>query len=528
MDRDTLTAKLAKLTKESATRAAERDLRAFIPQAWAVLEPDTPFVPNWHLDAIADHLMGVTEGQIRQLVINIPPRHTKSMTTSVIWPAWEWGPRRLPQIRSIFASYGLALAIRDAVYSRRLIESAFYQERWGSVFALTTDQNVKSRYENDHAGFRMAGSFDSGITGEGGHKIVADDPHDLNDADNPKALERAIEVYTGTLASRLNDPQTGARVIIMQRVSERDLAAHVLKAGGWTHLMLPAEYDPRRSCVTVGSVRPVVRDGETVYQPQAFTDPRTEEGALLWPDRFGPEEVAALKSPSGVGLRRFGGQYNQDPAPSAATIFPRQGWKFWTLLPEKFDELIQSWDMAFKDLTSSDYVTGGVWGRLGANFYLVHQLRQRLSFSGTVAAVEALSGRYPRAHRKLVEDKANGSAVINVLKDKIPGLLAVNPQGGKVARANAVQPYHQAGNLYLPHPTDARVLVPDPSWTPDPNDPDATAPLLEEPYDASWVDGFIEECQRFPAGAHDDQVDQMTQAIIHFSGKARPRIRSLA
>jgi predicted phage terminase large subunit-like protein len=151
-------------------------------------------------------------------------------------------------------------------------------------------------------------------------------------------------------------------------------------------------------------------------------------------------------------------------------------------------ETLQSWDCAFKDLETSDYVVGQVWGRVGPLYFLGHQVRGRMDFPTTVNAVREVSRNWPIAIAKLIEDKANGSAVIQMLTVEIPGILPVNPAGGKIARAAAVSPLIEAGNIYVPHP--------------------AYAP---------WVNDFIEECAAFPNGAHDDQVDAMTQALLRWN-----------
>jgi predicted phage terminase large subunit-like protein len=155
--------------------------------------------------------------------------------------------------------------------------------------------------------------------------------------------------------------------------------------------------------------------------------------------------------------------------------------------PHRVDEQIQSWDCAFKDLATSDYVVGQVWARLGPAYLLGDQVRDRIDCPGTVKAVRQLSAKWPACLAKLIEDKANGSAVIQMLMHEIPGILPVNPEGGKVARASAVSPLIEAGNVYLPHPSFA-----------------------------PWVNDFIEECAAFPNGAHDDQVDAMTQALLRW------------
>ena len=161
---------------------AERYLVHFIKQAWPIIEPGTPYKHGWHIDAICDHLEAVTNGDIKRLLINIPPRHMKSILVSVMWPVWEWV--QMPHLRYVYSSYAYALSTRDSVKSRRLIQSQWYQRRWGDKFAILGDQNEKVRYENDKHGFRLATSVTGLGTGEGGDRIVVDDPHNVREAES--------------------------------------------------------------------------------------------------------------------------------------------------------------------------------------------------------------------------------------------------------------------------------------------------------------------------------------------------------
>jgi predicted phage terminase large subunit-like protein len=204
---------------------------------------------------------------------------------------------------------------------------------------------------------------------------------------------------------------------------------------------------------------------------------------LLWPERFGQEEVEALKRT--MGSYAAAGQLQQRPAPAAGGILKRHWWKFYREAPRPFSEVIQSWDCAFKDTRTSDFVVGQVWGRHGADKYLLDQVRGRMDCPATIQAVKRLSEKWPQTQAKLVEDKANGPAVIATLKHEIVGLIAVNPEGGKEVRAHAVSPQIEAGNVYLPDPTIA-----------------------------PWIGGFLDECAAFPNGAYDDQVDAMSQALV--------------
>jgi len=452
------------LIDEVDQELAARGLREFVRQAWPVVEPATEFVSGWHLDAICEHLEAVTRGQIHRLLISVPPRHMKSLAVSVFWPCWEWITH--PERRWLFCSYAAGLAIRDSVKCRRMVESPWYRRRWLDRFVLTSDQNEKSRFENDKAGYRIAIGVGGAATGEGGDRVVVDDPHNVREAESEIVRQSVLDWWDQVMSTRLNDPKRGAMVIVMQRVHENDLAGHVLQQGGYEELKLPAEYEGSQQVTSIG-----------------WRDPRTEPGELLWPERFGQEEVEALKRT--MGSYAAAGQLQQRPAPAAGGILKRHWWKFYREAPRPCSEVIQSWDCAFKDTRTSDFVVGQVWGRHGADKYLLDQVRGRMDCPATIQAVKRLSEKWPQAQAKLVEDKANGPAVIATLKHEIVGLIAVNPEGGKEVRAHAVSPQIEAGNVYLPDPTIA-----------------------------PWIGGFIDECAAFPNGAYDDQVDAMSQALV--------------
>ena len=475
----------AKVDRELATRS----LGEFVRQAWQVIEPRTPFVPGWHIDAIIEHLEAVSRGQIRNLLINVPPRHMKSLLVSVFLPAWEWILH--PERRWLYSSYAASLSIRDSVKCRTLIESPWYQRFWGDRFRLAGDQNTKTRFDNDRSGYRIATSVGGAVTGEGGDRIVCDDPHNVQEAESDAIRSATLDWFDQVMSTRVNDPRTASKVVVMQRCHQRDLSGHLLAQGGWEHLCLPAEHEGSKCSTSIG-----------------FVDPRKAPGELLWPERFGRKEIEELK----VSLGSYGsaGQLQQRPSPAGGGIFKRHWFNFYqprganlppvivrlpdgterTIVaieaPRGVDEQFQSWDCTFKDVATSDYVVGQVWARLGAMFLLGDQVRERMDCPATVRAVRELSQKWPGAIAKLIEDKANGSAVIQMLSHEIAGMIPVNPQGGKIARAAAVSPLVEAGNVYLPHPDSA-----------------------------PWVRDFIEECVQFPNGAHDDQVDAMTQALLY-------------
>jgi len=502
------------LLREKLRRRASTSLHEFVAQAWHVVEPATPFADNWHIGAICEHLEAVHRGEIRRLLINIPPRFLKSTTVSVMYPAWTWIHR--PAHKFLCGSYALKLSIRDNLKMRRLVQSPWYRERWGRGFNLvdgsdwgdpdgfemTSDQNQKIRFENDRSGYRIAFGFEGGVMGEGGDDVIVDDPHDRDSAHSDAERESSITTFKEAITTRLNDPAKSAIIVVMQRLHEHDLSGQVLAQGGYEHLLMPMHFDPKRSKRTV----------------VGWSDPRTETGELLHPARFTEEVVAEWEA--NLGSYAAAGQLEQMPAPAEGGILKRASWRFYNddvepRLPEKFDFELQSWDMAFKGLKTSNFVAGQAWGKLEANCFMKpDEVYAQLDFPGTCEAFVTFSDRHPYA-TKLVEDKANGPAVISTLKGKIPGIIGVNPDGGAEAVAHSVAPYVEAGNVWLPNPWHAR------------SDKDGRVPAgsaVRE--DRRWVLRFIENAAKFPngsipAGSHGDDVVAATQGIHHLMHKKR-------
>lgn len=463
------------LQDEALRRRAEASLRTFVEWAWPVLEPATPFQPNWHIDLICEYLEAVTAGTIRSLVINMPPRYGKSLLVSVLWPCWEW--LRTPGRRWLFVSYSDALASRHALDRRRLLRSDWYRQRWGHRVRLTADQQAKREVHNAQRGMMVATSVGGSITGKGGNRLVLDDPHNPLQAESDTQRQQAIDFFSQTLSTRLDDKAKDATVLVMQRLHVRDLTAQCL-ALGYTHLCLPALATRAERVVFPRSGRMLDRAAE----------------APLWPTRESAVDLERQRTL--LGSYGFAGQYQQDPVPRTGGYFERTWWAWYDDPPAEFDEVLQSWDLAFKDSDGSDYVVGLVAGRVGVEVYLLDRYKAKASFVTTCTAIEAMVERYPETRAVLVEDAANGPAVVDALHQRVRGLLAVRPEGGKVARASAVQPQVEAGQVYLPRPspTDGRVRP-----------------------DRRWVEDFIDTCAAFPRGAHDDDVDALTQLLVHGS-----------
>ncbi|HEV8176915.1 MAG TPA: hypothetical protein VGP44_04435, partial [Gemmatimonadales bacterium] len=323
-------------------------------QAWSIVDPD-PFVDGIHIQAICEHLEAVDRGVIRNLVINVPPRHSKSLVTSVLWPCWRWIDH--PETRWLCASYAHNLSIRDSVRTRRLLLSDWYQERWGHSFRLMADQNAKIRFDNDQGGYRIATSVGGQVTGEGGDRLVVDDPHNVLSAESDIQRKEVLTWWDAAMSTRGNNPKTVAKVIIAQRVHEEDLCGHVLQWENYDHLCLPAEYEPDHPHRRVTSI--------------GFEDPRRREGELLCPDRFGPKEIEELKAALASPLR-VAGQLQQRPAPREGAMF-KTSWFLGVPAPPANAKRIRAWDKA-ATLNDGDWTCGVLMSRTPEGIFTIEDV----------------------------------------------------------------------------------------------------------------------------------------------------------
>jgi predicted phage terminase large subunit-like protein len=466
-------------------------LRKFVKAAWPLIGLGTPYAHGWHIDAICEHLEAVARRDIRRLIINMPPRFGKSSIVSVAFSAWRW--IKCPEEKFLSTSYSTQLSFRDSRYTRNLIRNDWYQKRWGDKFKITKDQNEKGHFENSAGGYRIATSKDANTTGHGGSVRIYDDPNNLKTI-NSKAERESENEYHKVMATRAVDPKTDVEICVQQRGHPDDMTGLLLNLG-WELLCLPNEFEGNHSVTSIG-----------------WRDPRTHMGELMHAERLGPLETEDLKR---TLQSDYAGQFQQRPAALAGNALKREWWRFWNprmddltpeqrdaavrpiklklgaetvertaqQIPDAFEQVCQSWDMAFKDMEHNDFVAGHAWGRLGANSYMLARDHGHYDFPKTCAAVRRMSLAFP-CPEKLVEDKANGPAVIQSLRNEIPGMLAVNDAGGKIARVNAIAGYVEAGNVWLPNPN-----------------------LYQ------WVWDLIDEFSDFPAVTHDDDTDAMTQAL---------------
>lgn len=423
-----------------------------------------------HLQILDKALCDVAAGRIKRLIIEMPPRHGKSMLTSEYFPAWFL--MRWPDLRVMLASYGAELASEFGGKARDLVVEH------GQAVGGVTVNPAKSAAHNwkirGHRGGMTTAGVGGAMTGKGADVLIIDDPvKNHEEAQSQTHRESVWNWYTSTAYTRIEP--NGAIIIIQTRWHEDDLAGRAQTRQAdedWTIIRMPAVCDdPERD--------PLGR----------------AEGEALWPRRFSAQQLARMAK--AVGSFVWRALYQQRPVAAEGNLLRRSWWQFYTEDPRaiaaRADEVIQTWDMAFKDTDDSDYVVGQVWARIGADRYLLDQVRARMDFPTTKRALRALTAAWPMATVKLVEDKANGTAVMADLKHEIEGLIAVEPQGGKVARVVAASPVVESGNVYLPDRAQA-----------------------------PWVDDFLAEAAAFPNGAHDDQVDAFSQAIIRMKTGREP------
>lgn len=465
-------------------------LRRFVYGGWSQVEPAT-LVRGYHMDAICDHLAYVTLGDIRQLFINISPRTSKSLLTCVFWPAWDW--LQNPSTQFLTASYALQLSIRDCLRSRRLIDSAWYQERWGHEFAFSFDDKLKRQYSNDKGGRRIAIATESTTTGEGGNRLVVDDPHNATEVESDAIRIGTHDWWDHAMANRLNQPDKDAWVVCGQRTGADDLFGHILNTqdnSDLVHLVLPNEYRTKYHCTTK------LPQSDKVI----FSDPRKEEGELLAPTRISEKTTARFKR---IMKAKYHLQYQQDAEAGDGAILARKFWNLWEGEEPELDLLVSFYDTAFEEKEENDYSARTDWGVFRHRQKVV---REDGTFTTKERRCVILLGawrdkvayhelkRHARQHcRKakpdlvLIEKKGAGiSLAQDLIRGGVKGVRRVKLDHGgrvkndKVVRANLASTVLDDGLVYY--------------------------------VDRAWAKTVIDECSAFPKGAHDDFVDTCVMA----------------
>lgn len=528
--KERLAAAIAEKRRREEVYHLEGSLIEFYKAAWETMDP-AAYQHNWHLDAIAEHLEAVSYGWIRKLCINLPPRHSKTLLVSVCWNAWLWAraederyPLIGPTARLMCLSYADPLSMDNAVLARRLVESPWYQSRWGHRVTITDDQDAKNKFDTTRGGTRISGSFRGSVTGRGAGIRVYDDPHKMDEVESQVVREGVLRLYDTTLKSRITDPRTSAEVLVAQRGHQEDLSAKFLESGDVVHLNLPAEYDSTRHCVTV------LKWDEDQQPERTWEDPRTKDGELLWKDRFGVAELAAFKKNS----YEWQSQWQQAPVPRGGGLFKEHWWQVhevqksangWKFVPEfRPSFVIASLDAAMTDKDEGSYSALTVWVVFREDktnkvrILLVDGWQKHLDVLHGDASerqpnekwgayVHRASPKWGliewvaytcskrKVDRLLIENKSRGHDVNKELRrvftDRDFGIQMVEPKRDKWARAQSVVDLFTDGMIYAPAEIDDNGNV---RWL-------------------DWADEIIREVSAFPHGTHDDAVDSVTQAL---------------
>jgi predicted phage terminase large subunit-like protein len=497
-----------KLQSEKLRRICHNSFYNFFCNAWEVVWPGIKLHENWHYAELAKEVELQTAKIIagedldyEVLVVNVPFRTAKSTFFTICWNAWAW--LHSPSLKFVSWSHIESLAVDHSFRTRKLIESLWYRTVMKPKFYLTGDQNTKSNFENNKGGFRKALSVCRGL-GEGGDIHLVDDPISREDALSEVIRKGVNSWLFETLPTRRNDQRKSLIALIMQRIHQNDPTGEVItRKDGMTYKFycLPSDIEP----------------GVKVYPPRLKK--RYVNGVMF--DTAFPKTVL-IKLKNTLGSYTFNAQCRQMPSPPEGGIFNRKWWKFWVYrnsnlahyttqltaneiftheqvnVPVKFDDTLLSADLGFKKTIDSSRVAFGKWGKIGTDKFLLDVIVGRMDYVETKKRVVSFYSLHKKeASRFLIEDKANGPAVISDLSTVIPILIGKNPgQESKVKRASVVTTAHavpmsaqcEAGHIYIPHPS----LFP-------------------------WVTEFIDEFAMFPNGSTDDLVDMSTQAINYWS-----------
>ena len=430
------------------------------------------YIPGWvHVDIcrkLEKFAQDVIDKKSPRLMMFMPPRHGKSFHFSERFPAWFLG--KYPKGEYISTSYGQTLSEEFSGKCRDLIKEDWIKEIFPK-FDLKKDCKSLQKWKTTYGGSFIAGSVDSGITGKGGHIISIDDPHkNGQEALSDTMRNKVINWYKSTVYTRR---YKGAGILIIQtRWHEDDLSGYLLRT------------EPHK--------------WQVVCYPAIATEHEInrKRGEALFPELYDLEALQDIKET--IGDYNWNAQYQQDPLPASGTLFKKEDWRYYDQPFTFYDRIIQTWDFSFKGSEDNDFTVGQVWGKKGVNLYLLDQVRGHWDFPQQIEQVKLLSNKYPLAHAKYIEDKANGSAVISMLKNKISGLIPFNPKTEKFNRGLVVQPLQQAGNIYLPNPK----LFP-------------------------WVPEYVSEMSKFPKAKYDDQFDCTALAVIQLSNDGLERLKAL-
>lgn len=475
-------------------RLCEESFYEFFKACWHVIDPNNDYIDNWHIEYLCSVFQEEAERIARKeprkfhINVNISPRTSKSNILSVAFPAWCW--IKWPWMRFLCVSHSQRLSLDLAMKCRDLIESDWYQSHWSENYQLKDNQNRKEFYQTEvngqAMGYRKSVYVGGKITGSGGDFIIQDDVIDVGDRFSNAKIQAANDCHTTVLHTRLDNQKIGCRINIQQRVATNDVTGLILKDPKWRHIIIPARLSDD-------------------VQPKSLRDFYSEDG-LFFPELIDEDYLESVYQDNGNGFTRldYETQYMQRPADEFDSLYLRQNWCYYKILPAKIDETIISADFSFKapdkKKTKRSYTVIQVWSNASAKKYLRYQFRKQCGYAEAKKAFINVTKLFPEVKIKLVEDKANGSAILDELKNEIPGLKAIEPKGTKYERAHRTCWLQNSGNLSLPDPE-------------------------ENP----WVYEFIEEHALFKGSDDEvnDQVDTQTQAMDYFTPSQKSRAETI-
>ncbi|MBR2141495.1 MAG: phage terminase large subunit [Rickettsiales bacterium] len=444
-------------------------LSYFTQRSFHIVNCGCEYLHNWHIDAITTTLEEIYNGNIKRLIINMPPRYLKSMCVSVAFPAWILGKN--PEKRIIVASYSEKLTIKHSTDCRIIMESEWFKNIFTDCI-LSKSQNEKYKFSTTKNGYRFATSIGGTLTGEGGDILIVDDPHNPQQVLNHKYRQKVLDWYSNTFSSRLNDKKNGAIIIVMQRLHQDDLSGYLLNkdGDGWFHLNLPIIFED--GCdIKVGNFHKHINKGE-----------------LLFEKREGFKEIEKIKKD--MGIYTFNAQYQQKPMLLDYGIFKQQWLKYFND-DVTFENIYLSFDTAIKTGINNDPTVCTVWGIYNNKYYLVDLYRDWLEYPELKRKSLELINRW-KPMAVLIEDKASGQSLIQDLKKEQYNIIAIKVTKDKITRFASVTPIFESERI-----------------------------LIRE--NANWLFDLEYELISFPVGKHDDQVDSISQFLNWIENRVKTK-----
>ncbi|QBO37523.1 hypothetical protein EQG49_12750 [Periweissella cryptocerci] len=434
-----------------------------------------------HTKLITDQLQRIIDGEELRLIVEMPPRHGKSASITETFPSYYL--MKNPENEVMAVAYSEDLYKKFGRKNRDKFTEFAPKLTDGELRISNNTSSVSEWGVQGHGGMMRSTSILGGATGQGADLLIIDDPvKNMQEALSMTTRDRVYEEYQATFRTRVHSG--GSIIVIMTRWSEDDLVGRILKKakpGEWTVLRLPAIAEDTDDLLGRKIGEPLAP--ELGYDKAWMADIQAEVGSKTWAALYQQRP----KAQGGQMFKRNQVTWYVDSAETKRRLGLDDSVE---VFPVHIDKTIQSWDATFKKTDTSDFVAGQVWAKRDNKYFLIDRHHERMGFTETIKAIRRMTTKHPKAKSKYIEDKANGSAVIDVLKKELEGITPVTPEGGKEVRANAITYLWEGGNIYLPHP----------DWR-------------------SWVDEYMDELESFPYGVHDDEVDSMTQALNQLRSK---------